>query len=142
MRAPNFRSWLHEESRIALSYYGNFEYFWNKVLDAVFDPIIKSRERKFLARSMTVPVVVGNGRDALRVYDLGRSVTVEALLCTGEVQREFIENEQLRWDKGGARLTHEETGRGMEIVFEDLGKRGIAWRMLSSPSREDRGNNN
>ena len=91
--------------------------------------------KRNLRRSFARTIVTGRGRDAVRYYENGRSVTVEAELMSGrDLDRLIYRQRPLNWDDTGEILTSEERRRVFEMVSEHFNRKNVRWRFSDANS--------
>lgn len=108
---------------------------WRSILIEPLGRFRVWRERNLIKQSAISPIVVGHQRDALRVFDRGRSVTVEAVLGSKDPERTLLIGKTLNWDEDGTALSDEEAERIINIVIGWLTERRITWRMIREPAQ-------
>jgi hypothetical protein len=101
-------------------------------MDAVFEPIGRFLDRRRRRRSFRQPVICGHGRDALRYYENGHYVVVEAELMCGDLDRLIFRNNLLKWDDGEELLSEAEAERVMRRFCAELDRKRIRWEFGGS----------
>jgi len=109
---------------------------WRKALRAVFGPLERRIEQRRVRESFSRPLVVGYGRDAVKFFENGRSVVVEAELMAGEVDRQLYRSSHLKWSDSGAELSPVERGNVFQHVCADFDRRKVRWRFYDDSAQE------
>ena len=106
--------------------------FWRTVvepaMDAVFGPIGRFLDRRRRKKSFQRPVICGHGRDALRYYENGHYVVVEAELEFGDLDRLIFRRYPLKWDDSRELLNEAEEERVMQKFCAELDRNKIRWK--------------
>jgi hypothetical protein len=105
---------------------------WNTTLDAVFRPLERFLDKRRRKKSFERPVICGHGRDALRYYEKGCYVVVEAELnigpnCSGRLIHRCC---FLKWDDTCEQLGEAETQRVIESLCAELDRKKIRWAII------------
>jgi hypothetical protein len=79
-----------------------------------------------MRQSVRAPFFAGVGRDEIRYYGNGRSVSIHAEMQMGPVQRR-IYPQMLKWRDSGLPLTDGEQSELMDSFFRFLASKSITW---------------
>jgi hypothetical protein len=96
-------------------------------MDALLGPIGRFLDKRRRKKSFKRPVICGHGRDALRYYENGHYVVVEAELMCGDLDRLVFRNCPLKWDDSGELLTEAEAEQVMRLFCAELDRNKIRW---------------
>jgi hypothetical protein len=104
--------------------------FVEPAFDAVFGPMGKFLDRRRRKKSFRQPVICGHGRDALRYYENGHYVVIEAELTFGYggSGRLIYRDCPLKWDDNQKRFSEVEAKRVIQVLCEQLDRRGVRWK--------------
>ena len=107
--------------------------FWRRFVepacDAAFGPLGRFLDKRRRKASFQRPVISGHGRDALRYYEQGHYVVIQAELMYGDLERLVFPNRTLKWDGVEAPLADEEAARVMRSFCAELDRQKIRWAL-------------
>jgi hypothetical protein len=107
--------------------------FWRRFVepafDAAFGPLGRFLDKRRRRESFKRPVICGHGRDALRYYESGHYVVIEAELMCGGLERLVSPNRTLKWDDVEDALTDEEAARVLRNFCAELDRQKIRWAL-------------
>jgi hypothetical protein len=112
--------------------------FWRTVveptMDAVFGPIGGFLDKRRRKKSYERPVICGHGRDALRYYENGRFVVVEAELTCGDGYsgRLIYRCYPLSWNDSHEVLSEAEAERVFRNLCAELDRRKVRWTFVGN----------
>ena len=92
--------------------------------------------RHNVQRSLKRSIIIGDGRDAIRYYENGRSVRVEAELMHGPgLGRLVYRNCPLKWDQTQVALTLQEKENVFHEVCKYFDGKGIKWQFSDADAK-------
>ena len=101
-------------------------------MDAVFGPIGNFLDRRRRKNSFQKPVICGHGRDALRYYENGDFVVIEAELMCGDLDRLILRSHPLKWEVSGELLGDAKAELVMQKFCHELDRKKIRWKFGGS----------
>lgn len=101
-----------------------------KLLFSPLDTLASLLKKRHLRQSFKNPIITGCGRDALRYYENGRSVRVEAELMSGagDCDRLIYRRWPLKWDDTAEPLTPDEQKHLFQRVCDHLDRKRVRWK--------------
>jgi hypothetical protein len=101
---------------------------WRAILNAVFGPVERFLDKRRRKKSFRRPVICGHGRDALRYYENGHFVVIEAELMCSEIDRKIWRSSVLKWDDSGERLSEADAARVVHNLCGHLDHGKVRWK--------------
>jgi hypothetical protein len=101
---------------------------WRRTVRALVAPLEAFIDQRNRRLSLSRPVVVGSGRDALRYMEKGRSVVVPAEMLSGKFARAINRSTPLTWAETGIPLSSDERGRVFEQIESEVGTGRVQWK--------------
>jgi hypothetical protein len=99
------------------------------MLNDMFGLIAKFLDKRRRKKSFQRPVICGEGRDALRYYENGHYVIIEAELMCGEFDRRIWRSSVLRWDDSSERLSDADSARVIQNVCDYFDCKNVRWQL-------------
>ena len=96
----------------------------------LLDSLLLWREKRRRRQSLLSPFVGQYDRDSYRYYRNGRSVTIEAELMTGTVDRMLYRQKNLKWDDNAEQLTSAECAEAYDAVCRHFRSRNLRWKEI------------
>ncbi len=104
-------------------------------MDTLFKQLRCFIHKRNLLRSFARPIITGRGRDAVRYYENGRSVTVKAELMSGHnVDRLIYRHYPLKWDDTGEMLSSEDSRRVFRKICQHFDRKNVRWQFSDANS--------